>query len=81
MCRFLDDVDHPRCRANIDVSHLLLAGVPAEELRRLKGRACHVHISGLRRQGAWRLAARSGRRPFAPYLREIARLASRGGFD
>ncbi|MCH8830759.1 MAG: sugar phosphate isomerase/epimerase, partial [Planctomycetes bacterium] len=45
MVRFIDDVDHPALRANIDVSHLLLAGVEAEQLRRLKGKAIHVHIS------------------------------------
>src|SRR5947207_2261157 len=45
MVRFLDAVDHPAVRANIDVSHLQLAKTPAEELRRLKGRAIHAHIS------------------------------------
>src|SRR5438093_10242355 len=33
MVRFLDDVDHPAVRANIDISHLQLSGTPAEELR------------------------------------------------
>ena len=45
MVRFVDDVDHPAVQANIDVSHLLLADVAPEELRRLKGKAIHVHIS------------------------------------
>src|SRR3984893_8410121 len=45
MLRFLQDVDHPAVRANIDVSHLQLAGVAPEELRRLKGWAIHVHLS------------------------------------
>ncbi|MCA9056353.1 MAG: sugar phosphate isomerase/epimerase, partial [Planctomycetaceae bacterium] len=35
MCRFLDDVAHPECKANIDVSHLQLAGVAPSELQRL----------------------------------------------
>src|SRR6202140_2504942 len=44
MVRFLDDVDHPAVRANIDVSHLQLSKVPPEELRRLKDKAIHVHL-------------------------------------
>jgi sugar phosphate isomerase/epimerase len=45
MVRFLNDVDHPAVKANIDISHLVLSKVKPEELRRLKGRAGHVHIS------------------------------------
>jgi D-psicose/D-tagatose/L-ribulose 3-epimerase len=45
MVRFLDDCDHDAVKANIDVSHLLLSDVAPEELRRLKGKAIHVHIS------------------------------------
>src|SRR6478736_10297687 len=36
MVRFLDDCNHAAVKANIDVSHLLLAKVKPEELRRLK---------------------------------------------
>src|SRR5262245_43366075 len=35
MVRFIDDVNHPAVRANIDVSHLQLSGTKPEELRRL----------------------------------------------
>src|SRR6516164_7414473 len=45
MLRFLTDVNHPAVQANIDVSHLQLSHVLPEELRRLKGRAIHVHLS------------------------------------
>ena len=45
MVRFIDDVDHPAVKANIDMSHLELAGTKPEELRALKGKAIHVHIS------------------------------------
>lgn len=45
MLRFLDDVNHPSVRANIDVSHLALAGVAPAELARAKGRIAHVHFS------------------------------------
>src|SRR6476659_7472466 len=42
MVRFLDEVNHPAVKANIDVSHLQLSKVAPEELRRLRGRAAHV---------------------------------------
>src|SRR5262249_38449110 len=45
MTRFLDEVNHPDVAANIDVSHLCLSHTAPEELRRLKGRAIHVHLS------------------------------------
>src|SRR5205085_10388438 len=45
MARFLDEVGHPAIKANIDVSHLQLSGTAPEELRKLKGKAVHVHLS------------------------------------
>lgn len=74
MSRFLDDVGHPRCRANIDVSHLQLAGVAPEELRRLQGRAAHVHISDCNGQVHGDLPPGRGVVQFAPYLQEIKAL-------
>src|SRR3984893_13075616 len=41
MVRFIDDDDQPAVRAKIDVSHLQLARVKPEELRRLKVKAIH----------------------------------------
>src|SRR5262249_38383677 len=41
MVRFIDEVNHPAVRANIDVSHLQLARTPPEEVRRLRGKAIH----------------------------------------
>src|SRR5215468_2261170 len=45
MVRFLDEVNHPAVKANIDVSHLQLSKVAPRELQRLKGKAAHVHLS------------------------------------
>ena len=45
MVRFLDDVNHPAVRANIDISHLHLSRTPPEALRQLRGKAIHVHLS------------------------------------
>jgi len=74
MVQFLDDVDHPRVKANIDISHLALAGVAAEELRLLKGRASHVHISDCDGKVHGDLPPGRGVVDFLPYLREIKAL-------
>ena len=71
MVRFVDDVAHPAVAANIDVSHLQLAGVKPEELRRLKGKAIHVHISDCDGRVHGDLPPGRGVVDFAPYLREI----------
>jgi sugar phosphate isomerase/epimerase len=61
-------------KANIDVSHLLLAGVRPEELRRLRGKAIHVHISDCDGRHHGDLPPGRGVVPFEPYLREIKAL-------
>jgi len=71
MVRFLDDADRAALKANIDVSHLQLAGVPPEELKRLKGRATHVHISDCDGKVHGDLPPGRGVVHFEPYLREI----------
>jgi sugar phosphate isomerase/epimerase len=45
MARFLDDVNHPAVKANIDISHMVLAHQPPSALEALRGRVAHVHIS------------------------------------
>lgn len=74
MVRFLDDTAHPAVQANIDVSHLCLAKVAPEELRRLKGRAIHVHISDCDGKVHGDLPPGRGVVKFEPYLKEIAAL-------
>jgi D-psicose/D-tagatose/L-ribulose 3-epimerase len=74
MVRFLDDVNSRAVRANIDVSHLVLSKVAPEELRRLKGRAGHVHISDCDGKKHGDLPPGRGVVPFEPYLKEIKAL-------
>lgn len=74
MVRFIDDVNCPAVRANIDVSHLCLAKVPPEELQQLKGKAIHVHISDCDGKVHGDLPPGRGVVPFDPYLKEIADL-------
>jgi sugar phosphate isomerase/epimerase len=74
MLRFLDDVGHPAVRANIDVSHLVLSRTAPEELRRLAGRAAHVHLSDCDGKVHGDLPPGRGVVDFPPYLREIKAL-------
>jgi sugar phosphate isomerase/epimerase len=68
-------------KANIDVSHLLLAQVKPEELRRLKGKAIHVHISDCDGKKHGDLPPGRGVVPFEPYLREIKALEIDGAMS
>src|SRR4051794_32054836 len=74
MVRFLDEVNHPAVQANIDVSHLVLSGTPPEELRKLKGKAIHVHLSDCDGKVHGDLPPGRGVVDFPPYLREIKAL-------
>src|SRR5438067_168899 len=74
MERFLEEVNHPAVKANIDISHLQLAGVAPAELRRLQGQAIHVHISDCDGKVHGDLPPGRGVVDFGPYLREIKHL-------
>jgi len=81
MVRFIDDVDHPAVKANIDVSHLQLAGTKPEELRQLKGKAIHIHISDCDGKVHGDLPPGRGVVNFGPYLKEIASLGIDGAIS
>ena len=81
MVRFIDDVGHAALAANIDVSHLHLAHVPPEELRRFKGKAIHVHISDCDGRKHGDLPPGRGVVDFGPYLREIKALGIDGAIS
>lgn len=74
MVAFIDEVDHPAVQANIDVSHLQLAGVAPEELQKLRGKAIHVHISDCDGKVHGDLPPGRGVVDFLPYLEEIRSL-------
>lgn len=78
MVKFIDDVGHPALQANIDVSHLCLSHVAPEELRLLKGKAIHVHISDCDGKKHGDLPPGRGVVDFLPYLREIKALGIDG---
>ena len=81
MARFIDDVDHAALQANIDVSHLLLAGVESVELQKLAGKAIHVHISDCDGNVHGDLPPGRGVVNFQPYLDEIRKLNIEGAIS
>ena len=78
MVRFLDDCDHPNVKANIDVSHLVLADVSPAEVSCLEGRAAHVHISDCDGKVHGDLPPGRGVVKFMPYLQAIKELGIDG---
>jgi D-psicose/D-tagatose/L-ribulose 3-epimerase len=81
MVRFLDDLNHPAVKANIDVSHLALSHTQPEELRRLQGKAIHVHLSDCDGRVHGDLPPGRGVVDFPPYLREIKALGIDGAIS
>ena len=74
MVRFIDDCDHPRVRANIDISHLVLSDTGPEQVADLAGKAIHVHISDCDGKVHGDLPPGRGIVKFAPYLQAIKEL-------
>lgn len=79
MVRFVDDCDHTRVKANIDVSHLVLADSSPLDLAKLKGKACHVHISDCDGKVHGDLPPGRGVVKFSPYLQAIKELGMTDG--
>lgn len=78
MVRFVDDCKHPRVRANIDISHLVLSDSSPLDLKKLKGRAIHVHISDCDGKVHGDLPPGRGIVKFEPYLQAIKELKIEG---
>jgi sugar phosphate isomerase/epimerase len=74
MTRFLDDVDLPCVKANLDISHLMLAGQRPEAIEILRGRVAHVHLSDCDGKVHGDLPAGRGVVDFPPYLKAIKEL-------
>jgi sugar phosphate isomerase/epimerase len=81
MVRFLDEVDHPAVKANIDISHLHLSHTPPHEIARLRGKAIHVHLSDCDGRVHGDLPPGRGVVDFPPYLREIKALGLDGAIS
>ncbi|MCP4846877.1 MAG: sugar phosphate isomerase/epimerase [Verrucomicrobiaceae bacterium] len=78
MARFIDDCAMPNVKANIDVSHLVLADTSPAEIEKLRGKATHVHISDCDGKVHGDLPPGRGVVKFAPYLQAIKELDFEG---
>jgi sugar phosphate isomerase/epimerase len=74
MVRFVDECNHPRVKANIDISHLVLSDTSPAEVKKLRGRAIHVHLSDCDGKVHGDLSPGRGVVKFAPYLQAIKEL-------
>ena len=74
MSQFIDDCAMSNVKANIDVSHLVLADSSPEELSLLKGKSAHVHISDCNGMVHGDLPPGRGIVKFVPYLQAIKEL-------
>lgn len=74
MAAFVDECAHSRVRANIDISHLVLSDTSPNELKRLKNKAIHVHLSDCDGKVHGDLPPGRGVVKFAPYLQAIKEL-------
>jgi len=74
MVRFVDECAHPRVRANIDISHLVLSDTSPADLKKLKGKAIHIHLSDCDGKVHGDLPPGRGVVKFAPYLQAIKEL-------
>ena len=74
MARFVGECRHPRVRANIDISHLVLSDTSPADVRKLKGKAIHVHLSDCDGKVHGDLPPGRGVVKFVPYLQAIKEL-------
>lgn len=77
LARFIRDVDHPRVKANADISHLHLAGSSFADVAELDGMIGHVHVSDCDGKVHGDLPPGRGVTPIKEYLSAIVG----AGFD
>lgn len=71
MVRFLKEVDHPAAKANVDISHLALAGNAPGDIAHLTGNIAHVHLSDCNGKTHGDLPPGRGTVNFPPYLQAL----------
>ena len=81
MVRFVDACDHPRVRANIDISHLVLSDTSPADISKLKGKAIHVHLSDCDGMVHGDLPPGRGVVKFSPFLQAIKELDLSGALS
>jgi sugar phosphate isomerase/epimerase len=71
MVEFLEAVNHPAVKANLDISHLTLSRSPSKEISNLKERIAHVHLSDCDGRKHGDLPPGRGVVDFLDYLSEL----------
>ncbi len=74
MARFIEECGHPRVKANIDISHMVLSDSSPADLALLRDKAIHVHISDCDGKVHGDLPPGRGVVKFAPYLQAVKEL-------
>jgi len=74
MARFISDVNCPAVFANIDVSHVFLAGDKPEDMLKLRGKAHHVHFSDCDGKVHGDLPPGKGVIDFRPFMKVLREL-------
>jgi sugar phosphate isomerase/epimerase len=76
--RLLDEVDHPRLGANLDIGHAWCAGEdPAASVRLLAGRIMHLHLEDIKGRRHYHLIPGLGEIDFAAVRRALGEI----GYD
>lgn len=81
MAQFIEECGLPNIKANIDISHLVLADSSPAELSLLKGKTAHVHISDCDGMVHGDLPPGRGVVKFVPYLQAIKELDFEGSIS
>jgi D-psicose/D-tagatose/L-ribulose 3-epimerase len=71
LARFIRDIDHPRVKANADISHLHLSHAAFEEVGELRGMMGHIHLSDCDGKVHGDLPPGRGVTPIKDYLQAI----------
>jgi sugar phosphate isomerase/epimerase len=74
MVRFVDECNHERVRANLDISHLVLSDTSPDQVKKLKGKVIHVHLSDCDGKVHGDLPPGRGVVKFGPYLQAVKEL-------
>jgi D-psicose/D-tagatose/L-ribulose 3-epimerase len=75
--RFIDDVGHPRVKANADISHLHLSHASFEDVAVLAGKVGHMHVSDCDGEVHGDLPPGRGKTPIKDY---VGAVIERAGF-
>lgn len=81
MKKFLDDIGMSSVNANFDISHFYLEKIRPDEIRRIKDKIIHVHMSDCDGKVHGDLPPGRGVIDFKPYLQELKNFGYKGAIS